>query len=183
MAKPHIKLPVLTEQDKIRFYTNIKKLRQCHIWKGKPRSVGGYGQIKIQGTTYMVHRIAYSIYYNADPGDLQVMHSCDNHMCVTKEHLSLGTPQENSTDMVRKGRQARGTRSGAFLHPETKSRGESHPKAIIPESTIIEMREYYQTTKTTYKDLAARFGVSRSHTRRIVLEIGRALPSPEKKQK
>jgi hypothetical protein len=36
--------------------------------------------------------------------DLQVLHSCDNRVCININHLRLGTPQDNMDDKMRRGR-------------------------------------------------------------------------------
>ena len=75
---------------------------RCFTWKG---AVGdnGYGQIKIDGKLVPAHRAAYAIYLG-DPRGFQVLHTCDNPLCVRVDHLCLGTQGDNMADMVAKKR-------------------------------------------------------------------------------
>lgn len=74
----------------------------CWEWQGA-RNSKGYGQVWNGKATVYCHRIMSG----AAKGEL-VLHSCDNTVCCNPKHLSLGTPKENSQDMVNKGRSHKG---------------------------------------------------------------------------
>jgi hypothetical protein len=62
------------------------------------------------------HRASYRLYLGEIPDGMFVMHSCDNPVCVNPSHLSLGTPMDNTRDMIRKGRDIEGRKiQGAKL--------------------------------------------------------------------
>jgi hypothetical protein len=75
-------------------------------WRGY-LTQAGYGGMSIQvgpnkHTKTTAHRVAYELHYGKVPDGLDVMHSCDNRRCVNWEHLSVGTPKQNTQDMLRK---------------------------------------------------------------------------------
>ena len=68
----------------------------------------GYGQIKHDdGTNDCVHRVVWKMAHGVIPKGMYVCHSCDNPPCIRLEHLFLGTPGDNTADMMAKGRRGR----------------------------------------------------------------------------
>jgi hypothetical protein len=77
----------------------------CWIWQGSAFP-DGYGQFKVKGRNWRVHRWLYTVLKGDIADGLVVMHSCDTPLCVNIQHLSLGTHQENQADSVVKGRRS-----------------------------------------------------------------------------
>lgn len=100
-----------------RFYSHIiiNEDNGCWEWDGPPGS-SGYGWFSLTSSTHMAsHRVSYLLTHNGIPENLEVLHTCDNKICVRPDHLFLGTQQDNVDDMIEKGRAnyARGSQSGA----------------------------------------------------------------------
>lgn len=123
----------LNEIDVARFWTKVQKTDDgCWLWTAY-RDMRGYGTIKINGKGKRAHRVSWEIHFGVIPLGMCVCHRCDNPSCVRLDHLFLGTSAENTADSVAKGRQARGDRSGARLHPESRPRGANHYSHLHPE--------------------------------------------------
>lgn len=92
----------------------------------------GYGRLRVRGVQTRAHRHAYVLVHGVVPHDVDVLHRCDNPICVNPEHLFLGTKTDNMQDMSRKGRAAGQQRQG-----------ERHPLATISDATALRLRKAY----------------------------------------
>src|SRR6266542_5251028 len=83
----------------------------CWPWTGGRIIKGsGYGQFILHGKHTTAHRAAFELTYGAVLPGMQVCHTCDNPPCCNPKHLWVGTPADNMTDRIRKGRGSKGGR-------------------------------------------------------------------------
>ena len=120
----------------------------CWLWTGI--IVNGYGQIRRgrkKVKRYYAHRVSWEIHNNRYAGIFDVMHSCDNPLCVNPDHLSLGTRLENIVDAKNKGRMKGG---------------------ILSHVNVENIRKMYSTNKKTQSQIAEIYSVSPSMVSRVV---------------
>jgi hypothetical protein len=144
-AEAGIHLTKMTPEE--RFWFHAIKGPECWEWGGHRSE--GYGILTIgpnqQGRA---NRFSYELHNGPIPDGLFVCHRCDNRACVRPDHLFLGTAQDNTTDMLAKGREARNTG-----HP-----GESHSMAKLTEREVRAIRKATGPARI----VAAKYNVSES---------------------
>lgn len=106
-------------------------------WHGQWRS--GAGEIEL------THRAAWRLMKGEIPGDLCVLHSCDNPFCVNPKHLFLGTQSDNANDMWAKGR----------ARPKT-NLGEKHGMSKLTADLVRDIR----SSQESGVELARRTGLT-----------------------
>lgn len=113
------------------FSINNECLGRCWVWVAA-KNKQGYGRCWFNNNTVSAHRVSWELHFG-NPGTMLVRHKCDNPCCVNPTHLTLGTNADNSRDMVRRNRQARGNTHGSRLHPESLKFGDDHWSRLHPE--------------------------------------------------
>ena len=123
----------------------------CLLWTASVRGEDGYGVVKVNGKTESTHRVSYRVFKGEVPEGFLVMHKCDTPCCVNPDHLVLGTPKDNSRDMVRKNRN---------FAPS----GEDHANAKL---SLEDVKKIRSIEGLTYKDIGKMFNVSKSQVSMI----------------
>lgn len=147
-----------------RFWKGVIKgsITDCWIWNGS-RDRDGYGKFSYGTIPIPAHRFSMMLVLNRELSfDEKVLHDCDNPPCVNPMHLFIGTPLDNTHDMISKGR----------FGKETGVKGEGHYRAKITAEQALEIRSLYQTKAMKTGDIAAMFGISGWMVRHIGIGLG-----------
>jgi hypothetical protein len=80
------------------------------------------------------------------PKGKYLLHSCDNPKCINLEHLRVGTPQDNSSDAVKRGRINKGTDVSISKLSEANVR---EIKRLLDTETNTQLASKYDVGKTT----------------------------------
>lgn len=156
---------VLTDRQTKNFWNKVNKngpvpehkpeLGPCWIWTAFIDR-DGYGMVRLFGRNYRPHRVSYLMHVGPIPTGMLTCHACDVRSCLNPQHLFLGTEQENTTDMVNKGR-----------HKGEKP-GEAHHNAKITEEIVLAIRSRFAAGSIMQKELAKEYGIGNMQVSRII---------------
>lgn len=115
------------------------------IWDGEPDKFDN-GKFSFAGTKRRAHRSCYMVYHRLRTLDpkVKIRHKCMVKLCVKKEHLEMGTQQQNMDDKVR---------------DHTQPQGETHYAATISEELARQIK-FTPSNGQTRQERADGFGVS-----------------------
>lgn len=135
------------------FPTHRPELGQCWKWTGMKagwkRAYGYIGRGKAGSGRETANRASWLLHHGPIPDGLYVLHKCDNPECTNPDHIFLGTPKQNTCDMIQKGRMIIGNHTG-----------EHNGRATTTSETVALIRAAYVPGYVTKKQLSDRFGVS-----------------------
>lgn len=119
---------------RIRDKSLIDPLTGCWNFTGSIIN-SGYGRISAgKPSKYMTaHRASWEAFKGPIPAGIQVLHHCDNKICVNPDHLFLGNQKDNMQDMLHKGRgNSKGQRPSRW--------GQKHPMARLTDEQVSKLR-------------------------------------------
>lgn len=127
----------------------------CVVFTGA-KTKAGYGDVhKVRwGLEFKVstaHRLAWTLAFGPIPKGMLVCHKCDTRSCINPKHLFLGTHQDNSSDMVSKGRS---------------------PTGPLSKLTLDQQEEVKRLKgRVSYKEVAPRYGISPSYLYKLWKDV------------
>lgn len=90
-------------KDVEKLFASVNRGDGCWQWRAG-LNASRYGMACHNGKNWIAHRLAYQLCVGPIPDGMFVCHHCDNPTCVRPDHLFIGTAQDNTDDMIRKGR-------------------------------------------------------------------------------
>lgn len=121
----------------------------CMIWMlGTVK--GGYGKVSKNGKSKIAHRVIWEARNGPIPDGHILCHRCDVPSCVNPDHLFVGTHKDNSLDMVKKGRSAKGQKVCL---------------SVLTEDLVRQIR----AEVGTYADIAAKYNIHPGTARQVIL--------------
>jgi hypothetical protein len=117
-------------------------------------SPDGYGRLGWDRRNIAAHRASWEVFRGPIRWGKCICHHCDRRWCVNPDHLFEGNEQDNSNDMVRKGRQLV---------------GQQVPSSKLTNSNIREIRRLLAEGRLNQREIAELFGVGHGLISKIKL--------------
>lgn len=136
-----------------RFMSHVKKTDGCWLWTSSTN--GRYGTFWLNGKTPRAHRVMFFLHNGHYPPE--VMHTCDNPLCVNPDHLIGGTHTDNMRDARDKGRLVNNA-----------PKGEDNGVSVLTENAVREIRKL-RSEGWSQARIAEKFEVNQSQVSRILL--------------
>lgn len=124
----------------------------CWIYLGS-KDKDGYGVVGVLKKQKRAQRVVFEYFFGEIPSGMFVCHKCDVRQCINPEHLFIGTPRDNTADMISKGR---------AIHP----RGELHPASKLKHEDVLKIRKMRESGEKL-SAIASKFGISFQHVSAI----------------
>lgn len=125
-------------------HVEVKRLRECWPWNDTDRE--HYGQFKFRGQQEAAHRVMWKIIHGDVSQDRFICHRCDYKPCVNPLHLFCGTADDNTQDMINKGRD--------------RFRGEQNGRAKLTREQVEAIKIEYAQGGISQKNLGRKYRVS-----------------------
>ncbi|CAK0742246.1 hypothetical protein CCP3SC1AL1_1170020 [Gammaproteobacteria bacterium] len=143
-----------TDKNRFLSYVSLPNETGCMLWMGVVGNCG-YGQFFLLNKKHMrPHRMAYQYFKGRLTKEMFVCHHCDQKLCLSPDHLFLGTPQENMTDMINKKR-------------DIKAKGSKHYLSKLNDNDILNIRKLRGEGKT-YLDISKIYNVHMQNIASII---------------
>lgn len=165
-----------SSRDVDRFWSKVRKTDTCWLWAAS-RSGGSrgkrYGQFTFAGPggqriTTSAHRFAYELQNGQIPDGLEILHTCNQGLCVRGSHMEVGTHAQNIADAVR---------DGLYVKRDIKGR---KPKKLSDEQ--VQQVVALAGSGLPNKHIAERFGVSPTMVGLIVRGLRRQRVTERKRE-
>lgn len=142
MARPNLSINDIKR--KISENIIVDPVKGCFLWQ-RSVDITGYGRQSWNGRTWKVHRLMWTLIHGEISEGVKIRHKCDVWSCCNPTHLIIGSAQDNSNDMVERGR-------------VNAPREECHGNVKVKWFEVLEIRRRYAQGDCTHQDLADEFG-------------------------